>query len=198
MIAALFVQAGGVYFGLPDVDPWDQTRDARLYAGPWPVVAHPPCARWSTLAYVNRARYGIQIGDDDGCFASALASVRAWGGVLEHPRNSLAWPAFDLQVPVAGAWTRSLSGEWVTEVSQHHYGHRALKWTWLLACVPSPPPLNWTRPGRPSVWISSDRPRAQLKARGVEMMGKKERARTPLPFRDLLLSIARSASRVAA
>ena len=43
MIAALFVETGGVYFGLPNVDPWDEERDARLYDGPWPVVAHPPC-----------------------------------------------------------------------------------------------------------------------------------------------------------
>ncbi len=50
MIAALFVQTGGVYFGLPNVDPWDVKRDARQYAGPWPVVAHPPCSRWCRLA----------------------------------------------------------------------------------------------------------------------------------------------------
>ena len=31
-IAALFVATGGVYFGLPGVDPWDEARDARLYA----------------------------------------------------------------------------------------------------------------------------------------------------------------------
>ena len=45
MIAALYVQRGGVYFDLAGVDPWDEQRDARRYAGPWPVVAHPPCAR---------------------------------------------------------------------------------------------------------------------------------------------------------
>ena len=50
MIAALYVQRGGIYWDLPDVDPWDEARDARLYAGPWPVVAHPPCARWCRLA----------------------------------------------------------------------------------------------------------------------------------------------------
>ena len=34
MIAALFVEPGGCYFGLPNVDPWDESRDARLYPGP--------------------------------------------------------------------------------------------------------------------------------------------------------------------
>jgi hypothetical protein len=46
MIAALYVQTGGCYSGLDGVDLWDEARDARGYAGPWPVVAHPPCERW--------------------------------------------------------------------------------------------------------------------------------------------------------
>ena len=50
MIAALFVQRRGVYFDLDGVDPWDASRDARLYAGASSVVAHPPCARWCRLA----------------------------------------------------------------------------------------------------------------------------------------------------
>lgn len=32
-IAALYVESGGCYFGLAGVDPWDKSRDARLYAG---------------------------------------------------------------------------------------------------------------------------------------------------------------------
>lgn len=32
MVAALFVETCGVYYGLPGVDPWDEERDARLYA----------------------------------------------------------------------------------------------------------------------------------------------------------------------
>jgi len=50
-VAALYVETGGVYYGLPDVDPWDEERDARLYAGPWPVVAHPPCSRLPRLLW---------------------------------------------------------------------------------------------------------------------------------------------------
>jgi hypothetical protein len=46
MVAALYVEHGGSYYGLPGVDPWDDARDARAYAGPHPVVAHPPCQRW--------------------------------------------------------------------------------------------------------------------------------------------------------
>lgn len=39
MIAALFVHTNGAYFGLPDVEPWDEKRDARKYAGPYPIWA---------------------------------------------------------------------------------------------------------------------------------------------------------------
>jgi hypothetical protein len=79
MIAALFVEKNGPYAGLEGVDVWDESRDARLYAGPFPVVAHPPCQRWGQLANLVEARYGYPVGDDGGCFAAALASVRKWG-----------------------------------------------------------------------------------------------------------------------
>ena len=116
MIAALYVQKGGVYYA-PDlageVDPWDEERDARLYAGPSPVVAHPPCSRWCRLAGLVEARWGHKRGDDGGCFAAALASVRAYGGVLEHPAYSDAWPAHGLPAPpTGGGWARDFSGGW--------------------------------------------------------------------------------------
>lgn len=115
-VAVLFANPKGVYANLPGVDLWDEARDARLYAGPLPVVAHPPCSTWCMLASVNEARWGKRIGDDGGTFASALASVRRFGGVLEHPAYSLAWARFGLPRPTRGYWTRSLWDEgWVTE-----------------------------------------------------------------------------------
>lgn len=90
MIAALFVQKDGAYFGLPDVDPWDETRDARKYDGPHAVVAHPPCQLWVNFAALNFKRYGGEHnrpGNDGGCFASALASVRRWGGCWSIPQD---------------------------------------------------------------------------------------------------------------
>jgi hypothetical protein len=46
VIAALYVESGGAYFGLDGVGPGGEARDARTYKGPHPVVAHPPCQRW--------------------------------------------------------------------------------------------------------------------------------------------------------
>jgi len=192
MIAALYVETNGCYFGLPDVDPWDEARDARLYAGPHPVVAHPPCDRWCQMAPVNQARYGHKIGDDGGCFAAALAAVRTWGGVLEHPALSLAWPAFDLPRPSYGGWQRTFCGGWVAHVDQRNYGHPATKGTWLYAVCLEPPTLKWQRGEKPEAWISTDRPRSELAAMGIRQLSKREAKATPPAFRDVLLSIARS------
>src|SRR5882724_1290668 len=54
-VAALYVDPNGVYANLPGVEVWDEARDARQYAGPWPVVAHPPCASWSAWAGMREA-----------------------------------------------------------------------------------------------------------------------------------------------
>jgi len=197
MVAALFVASDGPYAGLEDVDPWDEPRDARRYAGPYPVVAHPPCDRWCQMAPVNQARYGHRVGDDGGCFASALASVRRWGGVLEHPALTLAWAAFGLPRPPAEGWRLTFCGGWVAQVEQRHYGHRARKATWLYAYgIDNPPALKWGPGPKPEAWISADRPRADLAARGIAQLGKSEAKATPIQFRDLLLEIARSVAAV--
>lgn len=191
-VAALFVESGGCYFGLDGVDPWGVARDARQYAGPHPVVAHPPCSRWCQLAPVNQARYGQAIGDDDGCFESALASVRKFGGILEHPAVSIAWRTFGLPTPPsAGGWVRGFCGGWTAHVEQRNYGHPARKATWLYAFGVELPSLKWGRGPTPEAWISADRPRAHLGH--VRQLQKREASATPPAFRDLLLGIARTA-----
>jgi len=194
MIAALYVATNGCYFGLPNVDPWDEPRDARRYTGPWPVVAHPPCSRYCRLASQVEQRTGRKRGDDGGIFAAALASVRKWGGVLEHPAASTAFYANGLLKPLRGSWQSA--GDfvgWTTEVEQGHYGHRARKTTWLYAVGCDLPALNWgvsvakitPRPGRD--------PSREQRTGTVQRMGATERRRTPTQFRDLLILMAESA-----
>lgn len=199
MIAALFVATGGVYFGLDDVDPWDVTRDARLYAGPHPVVAHPPCERWGRYwSGGPSARVRRTLGDDGGCFASALASVRTWGGVLEHPEASHAWRHHGIVAPPRrGGWVAAGDGVGTTCcVEQGAYGHRARKATWLYAAQTSTPSLTWRAPGE-FARLDAGYHSKEERARGGAKIGKRltprENLATPIPFRDLLLSIARSA-----
>jgi hypothetical protein len=196
VIAALFVEKGGCYFGLDGVDPWDEARDARLYAGPYPVVAHPPCQRWGNYWFGSPSgKVRKLLGDDGGCFASALASVRRWGGVLEHPANSRAWRHFGLNTPPSdGGWIWADKYGWTCCVDQGAYGHRARKQTWLYASGVDLPTLAWGR-SKPARVANGDRKAARHKD-SVEWMAKGQRIATPVEFRDLLLAIARS-SRVA-
>lgn len=191
-VAALYVQTDGCYYGLPNVDPWDLARDARRYRGPHPVIAHPPCQLWGPLAAVNFARYGGEHnrpGNDGGCFASALAAVNHWHGVLEHPAMTRAWAAHGLTKPVGLGWQRSGAG-WVCEVWQSAYGHRANKATWLYYVGEQPPPeLRWDRPrGSHQVGWQDKRGKAGNKP----TLSKREANATPVEFRDTLISIAKN------
>jgi hypothetical protein len=194
-VAALYVETGGPYFGLPDVDPWDEQRDARLYAGPWPVVAHPPCARWCQLAPLVASKLKhlgpkYAIGNDGGCFEAALRAVRAYGGVLEHPAYSLAWYRYGLPVPGYGGWTQAMGDPgWSTAVSQVAYGHLARKRTWLYYVGPDPPALIWNEPVAQAQVSAFTH---KKKGRPIKL-GKGLSNPTPPEFRDVLIEMARSA-----
>jgi hypothetical protein len=154
--AALFVDLKGPYPAL-GLDCWDETRDARLYDGPGPVIAHPPCARWSKLAksvYARTQKEEHRPGEDGGCFASALASVRRCGGVLEHPACSAAWAHFGLIPPRGRTWLQAAPREWVCEVWQSDYGHLADKATWLLY-VGDQTPFEFRQTRTPGTFVVS-------------------------------------------
>ena len=197
MIAALYVQKGGSYFGLEGVDPWDEARDARRYEGPHPVVAHPPCSRWCRLAGLVEARWGHKKGDDGGCFASALAAVRTFGGVLEHPAYSDAWKAFDLPRPHrAGGWFGDDARGYSCHVEQGRYGHPAKKATWLYVhgvARERLPELHWGNRaageyGALVSWCGNHVPSDERRPR----VGKAAASKTPEAFRAVLLGIAES------
>lgn len=207
-IAALFVETGGSYFGLDGVDPWDEARDARKYAGPWPAVIHSPCQRWGKFwagqpLWIARTGERKTKGDDGGCFAHGLWVARTFGGVMEHPEGSHAWAHFGLNKPPRnGGWVMADDfGGWTCCVEQGQYGHYARKPTWLLVYGlerSQLPELRWGRsePSFPQ-WAIDRYGMAYCKRAGELAFkggGKDNHHRigTPTPFRDLLISLAQS------
>lgn len=205
MIAALFVEKDGCYYGLENVDPWDEDRDARKYNDNFPVVAHPPCQRWGKMwmgspGYVARTGIRKIKGDDGGCFESALFNVRRCGGVLEHPYGSHAWTHFKLNKPPrSGGWVKADEfGGWTCCVEQGRYGHWMRKPTLLYAVCRILPELYWgvTSPNYPS-WALERYGLKRCKRMGEIAFrgGGKDalcRISTPIDFRDILIQIALS------
>ena len=190
VITALFVQSNGSYENLENIDLWDEVRDARKYQGNNSVIAHPPCQRWGKMALVNYARWGGEhnkLGNDGGCFKSALDSVNRCGGVLEHPAQTYAWKEYGLTKPEKNKWIASGDG-WVCEVWQSAYGHKANKATWLYykGCK-KPFDLKWDRPkGTHQVGFQDKRGKAKNKP----TLSKREANATPELFRNELIRLA--------
>lgn len=196
MIAALFVAKDGPYFGLDQVDPWDEARDAMTYCGPHRVIAHPPCQRWGRYWHGGpSAKVRRKKGDDGGTFKSAILSVRQFGGVLEHPEASHAFHHFNLPIPKwHGGWTDPDEfGGRSCCVAQGHYGHRARKMTWLYGVGIDFRDLKWgpTKPlDRMDLGYHSKEERARAVKTGVcQRLSHRQRLLTPEPFRDLLISL---------
>lgn len=87
-VAALYVlERSSPYRLIDGVDLWPPSRDARAYPGDWPVVTHADCGPYS-LKWHRSCKKGPE--------AAALAplaveQVRTWGGIFEHPAESLLW-----------------------------------------------------------------------------------------------------------
>lgn len=133
-VAVLFARRDSIYKADPRCDVYDADRDARTWKGGAPVVAHPPCRGWGRLrALANPAPHERDLA------IFAVAQVRQYGGVLEHPARSTLWGAAGLPEPgEVDEW-----GGWTLPIVQRDFGHRAEKPTWLyiVGAPPCLPPL---------------------------------------------------------
>jgi hypothetical protein len=181
-VAVLYVDPRGPYPALPGVDWYDERRDARTYAGPHPVVAHPPCGPWGAFKW--------RCAQDGSLGPLAAEQVRRWGGVLEHPAKSLLWNHSGLPRPgeLPDAW-----GGITIEVNQVDFGHACQKPTWLyvvgggLTAYPRVPAGTPTH----GIWYGSFE-RARRAGAPLRAASKEIRRRTPVPFAEYLLGIARA------
>lgn len=187
-IAALYIDPRGPYPKLADVDCWDASRDARLYAGPWPVVAHPACGPWGCLSHQYSGREG-----GPELAVSAYEAVTTYGGVLEHPAHSKLWAVLGMPNP---GDPPDAHGGYTIAVNQVEWGHCAKKPTWLyLVRVPrealEPPPY----PGRQYThWIggSSQSGSQNKRLTGIKACSAEQRRRTPPEFAAYLVRLARA------
>jgi hypothetical protein len=190
VIAALYVDERGLYYGLGGVntwvDCWGESRDARRYCGPHPVVAHPPCGPWGSLKHLAG-------GSDRDCGPRAVEQVRSFGGVLEHPAKSTLWS--ECCLPLPGEPTDTFGG-FSVEVAQCAWGHVARKKTWLYVVrVPREVVTAGIRTGgTPTHWISGSRKRKKpgggVVPRGIKVCSDQQRRRTPVAFAQWLVSLA--------
>ena len=187
MVAALYIDEHGPYPKMPGVDAWGVTRDARVYDGPHPVVAHPPCGPWGAFAHMCKSPE-----QDPALAIRAVEQVRRWGGVLEHPRRSRLWTHVGLPLPGEPA---DEHGGRTIEVDQVEWGHAAHKRTWLyLVRVPDEAIEDPPFPGRqPTHDLMGGRGRNAKADRGGKMeVSKDKRRRTPPLFASYLERLAKA------
>jgi len=187
-VAVLFARADSVYKTLPGCDVWDESRDARLWQGGCPVVAHPPCRGWGRL----RTFANVQPGELD-LARFAVAAVRRCGGVLEHPEASSLWS--DQGLPRPGEQPDEYGG-WTLAAPQSWWGHKAEKDTWFYIVglrkrdLPAIPLVL----GQTEYVVSWSRKSANRRRH----LSKADRERTPPDLAEWLVDLARNVYKVSA
>lgn len=178
-VAALYVDPFGPYPKL--VEHWyDAERDATKYAGPWPVIAHPPCGPWGWLRHLYQ-------GNDHDLAITAVEQVRRWNGVLEHPAHSKLFHHLGLPRPgeLADRW-----GGYTLQVEQCDWGHPARKRTWLYIVSSYPVPPR-PEPREPTHWASGSRTAKNGPVPpGIKVCSAEQRRRTPEAFARWLIALA--------
>ena len=182
-VAVLFARRDSVYKTIPGCDVWDFDRDATLWPGGAPVIAHPPCRAWGRLRHFANPRPG-----ERDLALWAVGAVRRYGGVLEHPVATKLWPEAGLPVP----GNRDNFGGWTLPVYQHWFGHRAQKATLLYICGSDPADL-------PPLPLRLDEPTHVVQSRkrtgSRPHITKAEREHTPPELADWLCHVARRSAK---
>jgi hypothetical protein len=219
-VAALYVLAKSSHYAeIEGVDLWPMRRDARLYGGPWPVVAHPPCGHWSR--YVSHRTHETPEHSPD-LAPLAVRQVRTHGGVLEHVGRSLMWDAesaasrpilapfaddvrrlaLPRPAPLGTAPMRAPRdkyGGFSIEVRQAWWGDKRWKLTWLYFCHVDPklivlPKMIDPPPPPTDIPKRIRRPGERAYARSwSDKMGATERKRTVPAMAKWLVEIAATA-----
>lgn len=110
----------------PDLDLWDETRDAYNFNSENHVIAHPPCAQWSRLH-----KFAKENKKEKDLAMFCLDLVQRNGGIFEHPHGSHFFKYAGIKPTI--------------HVDQHWFGFPCKKQTWLYYAQVEPAqfPLNF-------------------------------------------------------
>jgi len=181
-VSVLFARSDSIYKTIDGCDVWDADRDARNWPGGSPVVAHPPCRTWGSLKTKAKAPAG-----EKHLALFALAMVRQYGGVLEHPWQSDLRAQPDM--PAVGR--RDVWGGWILPIRQHWFGHKAIKRTMLYICgcepreIPTMPMELGEASHTVGLWSGRDRDNCK------PGLPKSEFDKTPPALAEWLVELAR-------
>lgn len=167
-IAALYCEPASIYHDFPQVDVYDEERDALTFKGDMPIIAHPPCRLWSRLRHMSTA-----VQSEKALANHALGVARSNGGIVEHPASSSLWKELDM--PKRGH--KDKFGGWIMTIDQGAFGHPCQKRTSLYMVGIEPAQLPAF-----SVWSNH--------ARTVQSQHSGNRNATPEPLAHWLIQCA--------
>ena len=109
-IAVLCAARKTAYRDIPNVEVYDEVRDARTFQGGMPVIAHPPCRRWTKfgrdmLKGFSKRHPGHappspdEIENERQLGLQCVRMVQVNGGIVEQPAKSGLWEAAGLPLP---------------------------------------------------------------------------------------------------
>lgn len=129
-VAILCAARKSVYHSLPGLEVYDERRDARTFLGGMPIIAHPPCRRWTVYGDNMTRRLKLnptEVEQEKQLGIWCAEQVKEWGGILEQPANSRLWAAAGLPFPGSPQSESSFA----LAVWQSWWGFEARKATWL-------------------------------------------------------------------
>lgn len=138
-VAVLCAARKTSYREIPGVEIYDEVRDARTFPGGMPVIAHPPCRRWTTFGanmlkatakHGNRLPTDAEIKQERELGLWCARQVQENGGILEQPAGSKLFESAGLPLPGLPQSPESFS----LHVWQAWWGYPLKKGTWLYFC----------------------------------------------------------------
>lgn len=176
MIPVLFTHENSNYNKIKIFDCYDINRDALSFNDRIPLIAHPPCRLFSRLRKFSTA----PLSEKKLAFF-ALAKVRQFGGILEHPRSSTLWKNgnFNLNgsVDSYGGFLRSVDLSW--------FGFPARKKTMLYFCGITPGQL----PSFPMSFNAITHVISSSGNSGKKELSKNMRSSTPFPMIEFFIEV---------